>query len=268
MSYAERMTYLTLQRSLPVILLTGLVGIGVLASGGCDGDDIPEGQLCQAGENIFCRCPGGDPGTKACSVAGDAFGECDPCTQRESTGPSGQGSGGFGPTSGAGGFGPGNGSGGTGGAGSLALLAPCSDDGECGTGMCRFNYCTTTCTAVSQCPYPKSECVNFNDETICMPACQTAVDCVLYEAPPSQCGYTQAIDNWDVTVCSNWAETHSLKPDGTDCLPFDHAACNLGYQQKQTVCTEQGICAKGCYVNTDCPDGKTCSTQGTLGNCN
>jgi hypothetical protein len=35
----------------------------------------------------------------------------------------------------------------------------------------------------------------------------------------------------------------------------------------EAVCTEQGVCAAGCYVNNDCPMGQTCSAQGSLGNC-
>ena len=263
------MTSRVLERAAPAIAVAALVGFSLLPSVGCDGESLPEDQLCQPGENIFCRCPGGDPGTKACTEVGDAFGECAPCTDRPGNGPAGQG--GFGNGPGAGGFGNGpGGQGGQGGGavGANALLDPCDEDNECASGICRFNYCTVGCQAVSECPYPQSECVKFDDTlSICMPACQTAVDCVVYDAPPSQCGFTRAVDNWGVTVCANWAESHMLKPAGTDCLPFDHTACNLGYQQQQTVCTEQGVCAVGCYVNNDCPDGQTCSAQGTLGNC-
>jgi hypothetical protein len=260
------MTFRTLERTVPALFIAAFVGLGLMPGAGCGGDELPEGQLCAAGEDIFCRCPGGDPGTKACTEAGDAFGECGPCTPRESTGPAGQGAGGFGLGGSVGGFG-GSGPGAGGGMGTGALLEPCSDDSDCTSGMCEFNYCTKSCTAVSECPYPKSECAKLDALTICMPTCATAVDCVVYEAPPSQCGYTQAVDNWGVTTCANWEQAHALKPDGTDCLPFDHAACNLGYQQRQSVGTVQGICAFGCYVNADCPDGQACSSQGTLGNC-
>lgn len=255
------------------LCFAALVGLATLPTSGCDGETLPAGQLCQAGENIFCRCPGGAPGTKACVESGDAFGDCQPCTDRPSTGPGQQGAGGFGLGPGAGGFGAsgGGGDGGAGpggGSGTAALLAPCAGDGECASGMCRFNFCTTTCGAVSECPYPASECVPFDATmTICMPSCQTASDCLPYEAPPSRCGFTSAVDNWDVTVCAEWGSAHQLMPPGTDCLPFDHSACNLGYQQLETVCTEQGVCAKGCYVNNDCPMGQTCSGQGSLGNC-
>lgn len=32
--------------------------------------------LCEPGTEIFCRCRGGDPGTKLCNDAGDGFSEC------------------------------------------------------------------------------------------------------------------------------------------------------------------------------------------------
>ncbi len=260
-------------RWLPGVALAAWFAVTTLpTTSGCDGESLPADQLCAAGENIFCRCPGGAPGTKTCVESGDAFGECAPCTDRPSSGPGQQGAGGFGLGPGAGGFGAvGGGSevgGGGGGTGTLALLSPCMADNECQSGVCRFNFCTMPCSTVSECPYPQSECVPFDSSTtICMPTCRTAVDCVLFEAPPSRCGFTRAVDNWDVTVCAEWGAAHQLMPPGTDCLPFDHPACNLGYQQMEAVCTEQGVCAKGCYVNADCPAGKTCSAQGALGNC-
>jgi hypothetical protein len=252
------------------LLVAGLAWLAGLGGGGCDGDELPADQLCQAGENIFCRCPGGAPGTKACLESGDAFDTCGPCEERPSSGPGQQGAGGYGLGPGSGGEGGlgGEGGGSGGGSGTGALLTPCEADDECESGMCRFHFCTQACEQVSECPYPASECVRFDaDDTICMPTCSTAVDCVLYTAPPSRCGYTKAVDNWDVTVCADWGDAHALMPPGSDCLPFDHAACNLGYQHMEAVCTEQGVCAEGCYVPADCPEGSTCSTQGALGNC-
>ncbi len=148
------------------------------------------------------------------------------------------------------------------------LLATCDQDGDCQSGMCRFRACTKPCSWVSDCPYPSSECVVYEpDLTICMPTCQTAVDCASYQAPPSMCGFTKAIDNWDVIVCADWGSAHQLMPIGSDCLPFDHPACNLGYQERELVCSAQGVCAVGCYVNVDCPAGQICSGGGSLGTC-
>jgi len=243
----------------------------------CAGQDSSEpASLCIAGENIFCRCPGGDPGTKECLPNGQSFDACGPCEDRPSTGPgqqsSSQGTGGFGSGGfGSGGFGTGadGGDGGSGGVvtGDTPLLGTCALDSECQTGMCRDSFCTSSCTLVSECPYPQSECVSYQGVSICMPTCQSATDCTPYNAPPSQCGFASAVDNWNVTVCADWGAAHQLMPPGSDCLPFDHVACNLGYQQLQTVCTEQGVCAQGCYVNADCPTGTSCNGGAGLGNC-
>jgi hypothetical protein len=271
----------------------------LLAAACAAGNDSETPLLCQPGDNIFCRCPNGDPSTKTCNVDGFGFGEC-ACEDRPSSGPGGEdpwgeggdGWGGYGeggdpdPSGGAGGEGGsgiggqaegGSGEGGAGEGGSgegggplgnKALFASCNASSECQSGMCKDRYCTKACNVVSDCPWPQSECVELAPQNAyCMPTCNTASDCTLFGAPPSKCGYTQAVDNWDVTVCRDWGSAHLLMPAGTDCLPFDHDQCNLGYSGMQNVCTEQGICAKGCYLNGDCPQGKTCSGQGSLGNC-
>jgi len=68
----------SLLRSLGILLGSGLV-ISALVSA-CD--DEPQETLCDSGENIFCRCPGGEAGTKECQDDGESFGECfiDPAT--------------------------------------------------------------------------------------------------------------------------------------------------------------------------------------------
>ena len=241
------------------------------AAHGCAGsEETPPDKLCDPGENIFCRCPGGDPGTKECLETGNAFGECSPCEERPTSGPGAQSSSSGGPSSSSGagaGDAGGMAQGGGGPTGDAALLAPCQVDGDCQSGRCDHSYCTKACAVVSDCPYPQSECVPFGDDAICMPTCTTAVDCSPFGAPQSQCGFTQAIDNWDVTVCADWGDAHQLMPVNTDCLPFDHTACNLGYPHSELVCTEQGICANGCYINNDCPSGEACSGGSTLGTC-
>jgi hypothetical protein len=242
---------------LETLVFAAALGAVALAHGGCE-DEALVG-LCEPGSNIFCRCPGGAPGTKSCDESGQSFGACLPCDERPSTGPAGQGAG-------AGGSGSGQGPGG-GPVGEEPILSPCEGDGECQTGMCRMGFCTRTCTVVSDCPFPASECVTFDGTTMCIPACATASDCAPFTAPPSLCGYTTAVDNWDVTVCAHWGENHQVTPAGTDCLPFDHAACNLGYPGRAIVCTEQGVCAAGCFTDGDCPSGQTCPDGGALGNC-
>lgn len=240
--------------------------LGIALAAACGGDDpvVEQTTLCEPGENIFCRCPGGDAGTKQCNEAGDGFSDCEYCEAREDIG--GVGVGGYDP-------GPGGGAGepvGAGGSGvtGLDLLRPCLDSTECASGLCTNNYCTIECTRPSECPYPEAECVPWDGSAVCMPACTTAGDCEIYGAPPSLCGYAPAIDNWSVTVCASWGGGHELLPEGSDCPPLDHEACNLGYARRETVCTPEGVCAGGCFKESDCQDGTSCSSTGTdLGDC-
>ena len=255
-----------------------MAAIALLTSGsGCGTGEAGDPEfLCNPGESIFCRCPGGAPGTKRCNDSGESFQECEPCEARPSSGPGGPGSG-PGPGAGPGAGGPGAGGPGAGGAGGaggggtgtgdVELLGVCTDGSDCQSGLCESSFCTIACAVVSDCPYPESECVTFGAQTICMPSCATAGDCANYNAPPSACGYTKAIDNWDVTVCADWGDQHQLMPQFTDCLPFDHAACNLGYQQRQLVCDDSGRCVEGCFVNADCPPNTTCNGGGGFGQC-
>jgi len=183
------------------------------------------------------------------------------------SGNSGSGaSGGGGISVGAGGSSPG-----TGGSGPVAtqpLFGLCTSDSGCASGICRSGYCTQSCSIVSDCPYPASECVAFDaNNTVCMPSCNAATDCTEIGSN-TQCGFTSAIDNWDVKTCAVWDTAHVLVPNDRDCLPFDHEACHLGYSGQEKVCSAEGKCATGCYVQKDCPQGKTCSSDGTsLGAC-
>jgi hypothetical protein len=230
----------------------------LLGGPGCSSEPPPapvEG-LCTPGENIFCRCPGGDAGTKRCNDAGDGFNECEPCRPRDGVG----GGSDVGPSASSSGAG--------GGESGRELLRPCLEGSECLSGTCENNYCTIECEKVSDCPFPVSECVPWAGGTICMPVCTTATDCELYGAPPSVCGYSPAIDNWSVTVCANWGGDHDLLPAGTDCPPLDHETCNLGYLGRANVCTPEGVCDEGCFSEGDCGADEDCSSQGDdLGEC-
>jgi hypothetical protein len=240
------------------LVLSAALSLGAWMAHGCT-DDGAAG-LCSPGDEIFCRCRGGDPGTKPCAEDGNSFGECLPCEGRETTGEGGEST-----SSNQGGFGPGPG-GGT--PGDKPLFAQCMDDQECESSTCRNNYCTKNCEQPSDC-LPKAECVETeSDGTICLAVCETAADCEPYEAPPSMCGFATAVDTWWVTVCANWGGAHQVMPVDTDCAPaFDHEACNLGYPHKEIVCAATGVCTKGCFTNDDCAEGISCSTQGALGNC-
>jgi hypothetical protein len=228
-----------------------LVGLA-LAFAGCP--EEPLETLCDPGTEIFCRCKGGDPGTKTCDSAGQAFAECGPCEPRDEP-------------VGAGGS-PGTTTTGGNEGGGAPLMRACAGPEECESGLCEFGYCTINCTKVSDCDSPAAECVPFAGKTVCMPSCETAVDCETYGAPPSGCGYAPAIDNWDVTVCSNWEAQHALVPDGTDCAPLSHVECNLGYLGRSKVCSAEGVCATGCFTDADCTTDQECDGSGSaLGQC-
>lgn len=231
--------------------LLAYLRVGALFAGGCgEESSAVEGSLCTPESSIFCRCPAGDPGEKKCNAAGDAFGECQGCDDRPPI--EGGASGGVGGGSGEG----------------LPLYRACATSDECESGLCSDGYCTMVCEKVSDCELYVAECVAFAGNTVCRPVCESAIDCEPFGAPPSLCGFAPAVDNWGVTVCAGWGSEHELLPNDSDCAPFEHGDCNLGYAHLGHVCTEEGVCADGCFGAIDCPEGQSCSSDGaTLGTC-
>jgi hypothetical protein len=225
---------------------------------------------CDPGENIFCRCPGGEAGTKECKADGHSFEACvtrsGPCPDIPTTttgntgGTGGTGSTTTSTTSSTGG----TGTGGTG--GTLAgFLAPCASDAQCESGKCPYGYCTKPCVAYDDCTLGVGECISFMGEKICMPVCTDTSDCIADYAPPSACGFTTAVDGAPVTTCADWLTNLKVPPDGTNC--DNDLGCNLGNMGVQSVCAFGG-CTKGCYEAFDCPTNTTCSSSGaTLGHC-
>lgn len=244
------LTALASARRLPALAAAALFAMfGYAACGG-----LSEDAICQPGTTIFCRCPGGDPGEKACSDDGLTFGECGGCKDR--------------PDLGGGDVGGGSGVGGGGNPDGAPLYRPCSDGLECESGLCRYGYCTHACQKVSDCEYGVAECVPFGGVAVCMPHCDTVLDCEPYGTPPSMCGYAAAIDNWGVTVCAHWGAEQELVPNESDCTPFEHADCNLGYAHRQKVCSQEGLCKSGCFSDLDCPSGESCDSDATaVGGC-
>jgi len=238
--------------------------------GGCEDAAGESELLCNSGDFIFCRCEDGSAGTKQCAADGMSTTECANC-QAAPGGSYGDDTGGGYDTYTDTGAGTDT-STGTAVAdehvpGATEFMAPCSVPEDCASGMCEFGYCTRACTKVSECDFPASECAKGGGKQLCMPHCTGAKACTQYGAS-SQCGFSNAVDNWKVTVCSNWGGEHRLMPAETECTPLDHAACNLGYAGRQSVCSSEGKCVAGCFYNSDCLGESTCSAQGTLGTCN
>ena len=218
---------------------------------GKEGDAV--GEVCPAGEEIFCRCQNGDPGTKTCASDGYGFGSCGPCDGSHGPGDVDPGSGGAG----------GGGSGGGGAAAPTPLLGPCSADAECESGNCSMGYCTRTCAAPIECP-KDSACVHFDAKTqICMPTCGDAGDCSAFGSK-SDCGWAAAVDGAPSTACADWPSL-ALPPPGSDCS--SDSDCNLGHDGAELVCSTSGACAVGCHVQSDCPQGQTCSGSTALKTC-
>lgn len=223
---------------------------------------------CDPGENIFCRCPGGEGGTKTCLDDGKTFDACvtrtGACPDPSSTTDASSSSGGVGGAGGAASTSV-SGTGGSGGSGAtLALYAPCAKDDQCDSGKCPMGYCSKDCAKFDECTLGMGECVQFQATQICMPVCGTTTLCDGAYGAPSTCGYIKAVDGTPVTTCADWKENLKLPPDGANCM--DDTACNLGNEGVQAVCAFEA-CTKGCYAQTDCPANTTCSSTTALGAC-
>jgi hypothetical protein len=53
-----------------------VVSVALASFAACGDESSEPDGLCEPGENIFCRCTGGDAGTKACKASGEDFDEC------------------------------------------------------------------------------------------------------------------------------------------------------------------------------------------------
>lgn len=250
-----------------VLATTSLIAACGGGSGGSGGGTPTI--TCDPGENIFCRCPGGDPGTKTCNGDGHSFAACvtrsGACPDiSSSSSSSGGGTGGTGGTGGVGGTGGIGGTGGTGGA-LGGFLDACGNDAECESNQCRYGYCTKDCAKFDECTLGVGECISFMSEQICMPVCTDTGDCLDTYANPSACGYTTAVDGTPVTTCSDWLQSLKVPPEGTNC--DGDQGCHLGNNGVQSVCSF-GACTKGCYEPSDCPTNTSCSSNGsTMGTC-
>ncbi len=226
--------------------------------------------LCTPGENIFCKCRGGAEGTKTCQPDGNSFDACvsdvGTCNEIPSS-TSAVTSGGpatssAGPTT----------SSGTGG-GTSPIFTPCQNDTECATGECRNHYCTLDCGNYMDCKDDQGnivgDCVRFAAATlqVCAPYCTTQSECTQFGAM-SGCGGAKALDDPTITfaVCGDWGTELGPMPAGSFCSTDPD--CNLGLTGKESICVFQK-CTTGCYMQSDCPSNKLCSSgNGTPGTCN
>lgn len=233
-------------------LLAMLVLVVGQAAVACSGAEQSAGGLCQPGENIFCRCRGGDAGTKRCSEDGQSFEQCYAAwgACEEALGPRAEGS---------------SSSGEVGGGGKV-LFEPCGSDSECDSGLCRMGYCTQQCGKWQECSDQAAgiygDCVQIEGAAQhCVPYCGSQADCEGF-GPASSCGYALAVDAVAVSVCADWSGV-SLPPDGAAC--DDDWDCHLGWAGVERVCIS-GSCLGGCREMDDCPEGQSCS-PGDPGTC-
>ncbi|MFT3766585.1 MAG: hypothetical protein QM820_13890 [Minicystis sp.] len=246
------------------IIVVGVAGLlGACGKGG-GGTSTSGGITCDPGENIFCRCPGGEAGTKTCKDDGHSFEACvtreGPCPEIPSTTSSSSAESSASSSSGGGMGGMGTGGGAAGG-----YLASCAKDEDCQSAKCRYGYCTMDCAKFDECTLGVGECIAFSGEQLCMPVCTLTGDCLDAYGNPSACGYTTAVDGTPVTTCCDWLTQIKVPPEGTNCA--DDISCNLGNEGVQSVCSFE-VCTKGCYMQSDCPVNTTCSSNGlTLGGC-
>lgn len=264
-----------------ILLVLGLLFVSTAASGACSGtESATQETLCTPGENIFCRCRGGAPGTKTCKPDGNSFEECvgENGTCQEVVDPT-TGSGDTGTTTGD----PTTTGAGGGGTGSLALLEPCSADADCKSDLCPMGFCTKDCASYTECVdgQAQGECVRLNGNTVqwCVAYCIDQGDCAAF-GPDSRCGFAKTLDGAGLKentggfpVCADWGDAVQLPPDGTDCpndAPWngdEDTMCHLGFGGAERVCAF-GKCTDGCHVDEDCPAGLLCSSTGSLGTCN
>lgn len=214
------------------------------------GCNEPVEQLCTPGDEIFCKCRGGDAGTKTCQADGNSFAECvtnegscpeisettstEPvllCIPNEEVPCACDGSGDPGlKTCSSDGMAWGDcttsaGSCGTSTTGDKLLYATCASGNECQTGVCDGGYCTRSCEEFTVCNDAANDiygdCVAFDGgaKTQCAPYCIAQSDCAGFGAE-SQCGGAAALDdptNIVFAVCANWGEDISGMPYGTPC---------------------------------------------------
>jgi len=226
-----------------------LSSVALLASafGGCKEEET----LCNPGDEVFCKCRGGqEEGTKTCLADGNSFG---PCTRPEGECPEIED-----PTTSTGtpmicvpgtdvipcecdngdegsatctsdglGFGDctlDTGPCGTTTTGDKLLYVACASGSECQTGVCDGGYCTRACEDYTVCVDDANgkygDCIVLEGGTKqqCAPYCTAQSDCAGFGAE-SACGGAIALDDATLAfaACANWGAELGGMPYGTSC---------------------------------------------------
>lgn len=159
------------------------------------------------------------------------------------SGTGGNASGGSSAQGGAGGTAPGG----------LDLYEPCSNDGECDSGICDMGYCTIACVDFQDCGFTVGECIDVEGTLLCHPSCEQQSSCAAFGLQ-SLCAAQLATDATPVAVCGDWGAI-TLFDVGTVCI--DDIDCHLGHDGQQRICDGFG-CIVGCRDATDCVAPATC----------
>jgi hypothetical protein len=249
-----------MSRIFAAFLLSGSAAWSFTACGGEDGGAEP---FCEKDTVTYCRCRGGDAGTRQCNADGTAFDSCvsdttfeaceeipDPGTGTTTGNNTGTGTGS-------------GGAGGGGGPGTEGLFTPCAEGAECASGTCEMGYCTKPCTTYRDCLDGSTvgDCMTAPPPgigDICVPYCSTQTNCNQY-GEPSLCGFGLAVDDFEIVVCADWGSSLAFPPDGTEC--GTDVECSLGHLGSERICVFES-CTTGCYIDDDCPLPLFCSASG------
>ncbi|MHB8416989.1 MAG: hypothetical protein ACYDCL_02865 [Myxococcales bacterium] len=153
----------------------------------------------------------------------------------------------------------------------------CGTDGFCAAG-CKTGFdcpagqaCDQSQGFVSVCQNPctSGDCSCIFDSQCTDGGLGTGVACLAASglcgagcATGDDCGATEAC-NRQTNQCS---ATCATTGDPYPCACLTDQQCNGGQAGQGVICYS-GSCNVGCHVNSDCPDGGSCTASGNLGSC-
>lgn len=227
-----------------------LSGVAASCSDAAEDDGNSKEAFCEPGLLSYCKCRGDRAGTRECNEKGSAFLECvadDGGACEEIL----------------------EGEGGAGSEGGLYL--PCTIDEDCeGEAVCAMGFCTHSCDHFTQCAPPLGDCVAFQGASLCLPRCQSQIECNQSFGPLSKCSYTADLippAGVGFTGCADWPGDPVLPPDGYHCkteAALDDEKCHLGLEAVERICVGAGICGPGCHQASDCPAGTSCDAGASI----